>query len=53
MIGTGKAVKEIAVELHLSVNTIRTFRGRILEKIGAKGTSEMIRYAIAHNLTEQ
>jgi DNA-binding NarL/FixJ family response regulator len=53
MIGQGKAVKQIAEELHLSTNTIRTFRSRILEKIGAKGTSELIHYAIAHNLTEQ
>jgi two-component system invasion response regulator UvrY len=53
MIGTGKAVKEIAAELNLSANTIRTFRSRILEKLGAKGTSELIHYAIAHNLTEQ
>lgn len=53
MIGAGKAVKEIAAELHLSANTIRTFWARILEKIGAKGTSELIHYAIAHNLTGQ
>lgn len=53
MIGQGKAVKLIAEELHLSTNTIRTFRGRILEKIGAKGTNELIHYAIAHNLTEK
>ena len=53
MIGQGKAVKEIAGELHLSTNTIRTFRTRILDKIGLKGTNELIHYAMAHNLTEQ
>jgi two-component system invasion response regulator UvrY len=53
MIGSGKAVKEIAGQLHLSANTIRTFRARILEKIGAKGTSELIHFAMTHNLTEQ
>jgi two-component system, NarL family, invasion response regulator UvrY len=53
MIGTGKAVKEIAEELHLSANTVRTYRTRIMEKIGVKGTSELIHYAITHNLTEQ
>jgi two-component system invasion response regulator UvrY len=46
-------VKEIAEELHLSTNTVRTYRARILEKIGVKGTSELIHYAITHNLTEQ
>ena len=53
MIGKGKAVKEIAGELHLSTNTIRTFRTRILDKIGLKGTNELIHYAVAHNLAEQ
>jgi DNA-binding NarL/FixJ family response regulator len=53
MIGKGKAVKEIAEELHLSANTVRTYRARILEKIGADGTGELIHYAITHNLTTQ
>jgi two-component system invasion response regulator UvrY len=53
MIGKGKSVKEIAGELHLSPNTVRTYRTRILEKIGVKGTSELIHYAITHSLTEQ
>jgi len=53
MIGKGKAVKDIAEEFHLSANTVRTYRTRILEKIGVKGTSELIHYAIAHNLTEE
>jgi two-component system invasion response regulator UvrY len=53
MIGKGKAVKEIAEELHLSQNTVRTYRTRILEKIGVKGTSELIHYAITNNMTEQ
>ena len=53
MMGKGKAVKDIAGELHLSPNTVRTYRTRILEKIGVKGTSELIHYAITHSLTEQ
>lgn len=53
MIGKGKAVKEIAGELFLSSNTVRTYRTRILEKINVKGTSELIRYAITHNLMEE
>ena len=53
MIGKGKAVKEIAEELHLSTNTVRTYRTRILEKINVKGTSELIHYAITHNLVDE
>jgi DNA-binding CsgD family transcriptional regulator len=52
MIGGGKALNQIAEEIHLSVNTVRTYRTRILEKIGVKGTSELIHYAITHRLTE-
>jgi DNA-binding CsgD family transcriptional regulator len=52
MIGGGKALNQIAEELHLSANTVRTYRARILEKIGVKGTSELIHYAITHHLAE-
>ena len=53
MIGRGMTVKEISEELHLSSNTIRTFRSRILEKLGEKRTSGLVHYAIKHNLNEQ
>ena len=52
MIGGGKAVNQIAQELHLSANTVRTYRTRILEKIGVNGTGELIHYAITHRLAE-
>lgn len=51
-IGKGKATKEIAEELHVSANTVRTYRTRILGKTGLKGTSELIHYALTHGLTE-
>jgi two-component system invasion response regulator UvrY len=52
MIGKGKAVNQIAEELHVSANTVRTYRTRILEKIDVKGTSELIHYAVMHRLAE-
>ena len=52
MIGSGKTVNHIAEELHLSATTVRTYRTRIQEKIGVKGTSKLIHYAIAHHLAE-
>lgn len=51
-IGKGMATKEIAEELCVSANTIRTYRTRILEKTGLKGTSELIHYALTHGLAE-
>ncbi len=52
ILGKGKTLKEISEELHLSINTVRTYRVRILEKIGAKGTNELIHYVVTHNLLE-
>jgi len=52
LIGKGKTVNQIAEELHLSADTVRTYRTRILQKINVKGTSQMIHYAITHGLTD-
>ncbi len=52
MFGSGKSMKDIAGELNLSINSIRTYRARIMEKIGVKGTESLIHYAVTHDLTE-
>lgn len=52
MFGSGKSMKDIASELNLSINSIRTYRARIMEKIGVKGTEGLIHYALTHDLTE-
>ena len=49
-IAKGKALKEIADDLTLSVNTVSTYRSRILKKLSLKNNSAIIRYAIEHNL---
>jgi DNA-binding NarL/FixJ family response regulator len=51
LIALGKTVSEIAVEISLSVNTISTYRKRILEKLNLSNNAEITRYAIDHNLT--
>lgn len=50
MIASGKTVKEIAAELSLSVNTISTYRIRILEKMNMKNNAEITKYAINNKL---
>jgi two-component system invasion response regulator UvrY len=50
MIASGKAVKEIAQELALSVSSVSTLRARILGKFGMKTNAEITRYAIKHDL---
>lgn len=50
-IASGKTVSEIATELSLSVNTISTYRSRILEKMQLQNNAELTVYAIENKLT--
>lgn len=49
-IASGKRLKAIAEELHLSINTVSTYRSRILEKMEMKNNSDLIHYAIKNAL---
>jgi two-component system invasion response regulator UvrY len=49
-IASGKTVSEIAEEISLSVNTISTYRTRILEKLNLNNNAELTRYALDNNL---
>lgn len=51
LLGQGKAVSIIADELALSVKTVSTYRGRLLEKLKLATTADLIKYAIEHHLT--
>ncbi len=53
LIASGKSVSEIAVLLSLSVNTISTYRMRLLEKMNMHSSSELTHYAISNNLLER
>jgi len=50
LIASGKAVKEIAEKLSLSVKTVSTHRSRILKKMGVENNAQLTYYAIKHNL---
>ena len=50
LIAAGRPIREIAVELTLSPNTVATYRRRILEKLDLSSTAELVRYAIDHSL---
>ena len=49
-IGNGQSISEIADELSLSVNTINTYRARILSKMDLRNTAMMIRYVVENEL---
>lgn len=50
LIASGKIVSEIAEEISLSVNTISTYRARILEKLKLNNNAELTRYALDNEL---
>ena len=52
MFASGKKVKEIADALTLSIQTISTYRTRILEKMKLHGIGDLIRYAVKRRLVE-
>jgi DNA-binding NarL/FixJ family response regulator len=50
LIASGKTCMDIAAELSLSVTTINTYRGRILEKLHLTNNVELTRYALEQKL---
>lgn len=50
LIASGKTVGDIADEISLSVNTISTYRARILEKLSLNNSAELTRYALDNEL---
>jgi len=52
LIASGKTVKEIAVKLTLSANTVSTYRARVLKKMKMETSAELTHYAIANKLTQ-
>ena len=46
MLGEGNSNKEVATKLNLSLHTVETHRGNILEKLNLHSTAEMILYAV-------
>jgi DNA-binding NarL/FixJ family response regulator len=50
MIASGKTLSKIAEDLSLSINTISTFRQRILKKLNMRTNAELTHYAIMNQL---
>lgn len=50
LLASGKTVSEIADMLSLSVKTVSTYRGRVLEKMQMKNNAELTHYAIKNDL---
>jgi DNA-binding NarL/FixJ family response regulator len=50
-LAAGKSPGEIAAELNLSVKTIATYKGRILNKLALHSTADLVHYVIDHRLS--
>jgi DNA-binding NarL/FixJ family response regulator len=50
LLGSGKTVTSIAHALNLSVKTVSTHRGRILNKMGLRDNAEIVEYVLSHLL---
>jgi DNA-binding NarL/FixJ family response regulator len=50
LVAMGKGNKEIAECLFISVKTVETHKGNILEKLGLRNSAELIKYAIKNNI---
>jgi DNA-binding NarL/FixJ family response regulator len=49
-LGSGESAQRVAQVLNLSPKTVRTYRSRILEKMGLNTTAELIFYAVQRGL---
>lgn len=52
LIAESKTNKEIATTLNLSVYTVESHRGRIMEKLNLRSTGELVRFAIRNGLID-
>ena len=50
MIVMGKSISEIGDILSLNVNTISTYRARIMDKMKLHNNAELVKYAIQNNI---
>lgn len=51
-LASGKSLQECARLMNVTTSTASTYRSRILEKLGLKSTSDLIRFAIENGVTE-
>jgi DNA-binding NarL/FixJ family response regulator len=51
MLASGMSLKEIAAKLDINPKTVTSYRARILEKLEVKTNADLVRYALAHDLS--
>jgi DNA-binding NarL/FixJ family response regulator len=51
LLGMGLPTGEVAERLHISPETVGTYRSRIYEKLNLRGMAQLIRFAVESGLT--
>lgn len=51
LLAEGRANKEIAIQLGITVRTVETHRAKIMQKLGLRSLVDLIHYALRHGLT--
>jgi DNA-binding NarL/FixJ family response regulator len=52
LLASGRSLKAIAKELHLSPKTASTYKTRVMQKLNLESEAELVRYAVAHQLVK-
>jgi DNA-binding NarL/FixJ family response regulator len=52
MLAEGRSNKEIASALGISVNTVETHRAKVMQKMGFRSITELVRYAVRNKMIE-
>ena len=52
LLADGVSVTAIAGQLHLSVKTVSTHKANLMQKMNLNNSSELVRYALRHGLTD-
>jgi DNA-binding NarL/FixJ family response regulator len=48
----GRSIADIAGDLRLAANTVSTYKGRLMEKLGQESLSDLVRYALKLGILE-
>jgi len=51
LLGNGSTLQDCAKQLDVSVSTVSTYRGRVIEKLNLSTTSDLVRFAIENDIT--
>ena len=52
LLAEGKSLQECSNQLSIKVSTVSTYQSRLLEKLGLKSKTEIVRYAIENGLVQ-